>query len=177
MPGPPRGREMQTWASRPLHSHGLRAPPPGNFWADGQGCWVGFGDEWPRPLERAFLEGFLEQVRPTGYRERLGLPSRAGDPEGSSLVLHLPDALEERVGHEAVVLVAGRARGHHQGQQGVGAGQRLQLPHVPKLLQGDCPRSLGHWTFRGCLSGQLFLCKTGVPTATSMSTLGCRGPF
>lgn len=91
---------------------------------------------------------------------------------------HLPDAAEGRVGHEAVVLVAGVARGGHQGQQRVGAGQRFQLPHTPQPLQGGGPGVLGAWTLQGGLSGCVLFCKTGrLPLATrGLGSGGCVTP-
>ena len=86
-------------------------------------------------------------------------PRRARDPWQHGRRPHLPDAAQEGVGHEAVVLVASAARGHHQGQQGVGAGQRLQLPHAPQLLQGGGPRAPR--ALQGPQTGHLRIWKTG----------------
>lgn len=80
-------------------------------------------------------------------------------PWGSDPAPHLPDALQERAGHEAVLL-AGGARPRHQGQQGVGAGQRLQLPHAVQLLQGDRPRVLALGALGRRLRGRRLPCGT-----------------
>ena len=150
------------------------------FWGWlGKGAGVSLGEEGPLRREQRGLPSSPESPKQGGCcwegGEGGAVPGETQDPcKCRFLGPHLPDAAEKGVGHEAVVLVAGGARGHHQGQQRVGAGQRLKLPYIPKLLQGGGPRVLGPRALRGRRSGHLLFWKTGRRWVSSLPAPSAR---